>query len=56
MVLYTVQGGGHTWPGGKPMPESLAGFTSNGVDATSRMWAFFREYLLPKQASRLSPQ
>jgi len=46
VVLYTVQGGGHTWPGGKPMPESLAGFTSNGVDATSQMWAFFREHRL----------
>jgi polyhydroxybutyrate depolymerase len=46
VVLYTIQGGGHTWPGGKPMPESLAGFTSNGVDATSQMWAFFREHRL----------
>ena len=46
VVLYTVQGGGHTWPGGKPMPESLTGSTSNGVDATSRMWAFFREHRL----------
>lgn len=49
VMLYTVQGGGHTWPGGKPMPESLAGFTSNGVDATSQMWAFFRERRLPKK-------
>ena len=46
VVLYTVQGGGHTWPGGKPMPEWLAGLTSNGVDATSQMWAFFREHRL----------
>jgi len=46
VVLYTVQGGGHTWPGGKPMPESLVGLTSNGVDATSQMWAFFREHRL----------
>ncbi|HEX3130172.1 MAG TPA: PHB depolymerase family esterase [Thermoanaerobaculia bacterium] len=48
VVLYTVQGGGHTWPGGKPMPEELTGFTSNGVDATSQMWAFFREHRLPR--------
>ncbi len=47
VVLYTVLGGGHTWPGGKPMPESLVGLTSNGVDATSQMWAFFREHRLP---------
>jgi polyhydroxybutyrate depolymerase len=49
VVLYTVQGGGHTWPSGKPMPEGLAGFTSNGVDATSQMWAFFREHRLPPE-------
>lgn len=49
VVLYTVQGGGHTWPGGKPMPEELAGFTSNGVDATSQMWAFFREHPLSRK-------
>ncbi len=47
VVLYTVQGGGHTWPGGKPMPQWLAGSTSNGVDATKEMWAFFREHPLP---------
>jgi polyhydroxybutyrate depolymerase len=47
VVLYTVKGGGHTWPGGKPLPEGLTGFTSNGVDATSQMWAFFREHRLP---------
>jgi polyhydroxybutyrate depolymerase len=57
VVLYTVQGGGHTWPGGKPMPEELAGFTSNGVDATSRMWAFFREHRLPPRTrGSLTPQ
>jgi len=30
----------------------LAGFTSNGVDATSRMWAFFREHRLPQHSPR----
>jgi len=46
VVLYTVRGGGHTWPGGKPLPEWMVGSTSNGVDATSQMWAFFREHRL----------
>ena len=46
VVLYRVQGGGHSWPGGKPLPEWLVGSTSNGVDATSQMWAFFREHPL----------
>ena len=50
VVLYRVQGGGHSWPGGKPLPEWLVGPTSNGVDATSQMWAFFREH--PHAAGR----
>lgn len=46
VVLYTILGGGHTWPGGKPMPEWRVGHTSNSVDATNEMWAFFREHRL----------
>ena len=46
VVLYTVREGGHTWPGGKPGPEWFVGTTSNGVDASSQMWAFFREHPL----------
>lgn len=44
--LYAVHGGGHTWPGGKPLPEWMVGPTSNGVDATRQTWAFFREHRL----------
>ena len=46
VVLYTVQGGGHSWPGGKPMPAWIVGPTSRSIDATSLMWAFFREHQL----------
>lgn len=46
VVLYTVRGGGHTWPGGTPLPEWLTGPTSRSIDATSQMWAFFREHPL----------
>ena len=49
VVLYTVHGGGHTWPGGKPLPEWFVGLTSNSIDATSQMWAFFREHPLPRK-------
>jgi polyhydroxybutyrate depolymerase len=47
VVLYTIKGGGHTWPGGQPLPEWFVGPTSNSIDATSLMWAFFREHPLP---------
>lgn len=48
VVLYTIHGGGHTWPGGMPLPEWFLGSTSASVDATSEMWAFFREHSLPR--------
>lgn len=46
VVLYTIHGGGHDWPGGKPVPGYVAGPTSRNVDASSRMWEFFREHPL----------
>lgn len=49
VVLYTIQGGGHSWPGGRPMPKWVAGATSMQIDATSEMWAFFREHPLIAQ-------
>ena len=46
--LNTIRGGGHDWPGGAPLPEWLSGPTSRGIDATSRMWEFFREHRLSR--------
>ena len=47
VVLYRVEGGGHTWPGGKPMPSWFVGRTSTSIDATAVLWQFFREHPLP---------
>ena len=49
VVLYTIQGGGHTWPGGGPLPEWFVGPTSRSIDASSVMWAFFREHPLSRK-------
>jgi polyhydroxybutyrate depolymerase len=46
VVLYTIRGGGHTWPGGEPLPEWFVGPTSREIDASRRMWGFFREHPL----------
>ena len=46
VVFYTVRGGGHTWPGGGPLPEWLVGPNNREIDATSVMWEFFREHPL----------
>lgn len=46
VVLYTIRGGGHTWPGGEPLPEWFAGRTTSTIDASELMWAFFRAHPL----------
>jgi polyhydroxybutyrate depolymerase len=49
VVFYTIRGGGHTWPGGEPMPEWFVGPTTRSIDATSQMWAFFRAHPLSRK-------
>jgi polyhydroxybutyrate depolymerase len=49
VVLYTIKGGGHQWPGGKPIPEWIVGPMTREIDATGLMWAFFREHPLHKK-------
>jgi polyhydroxybutyrate depolymerase len=46
VILYTVKGGGHTWPGGYPLPEWLTGITSQDINATHMMWDFFTQFSL----------
>ena len=53
VVLYKIKGGGHTWPGGKPLLEWYVGPTSTGIDATNEMWSFFREHPLAQQQQDL---
>ena len=43
--LCIIDGGGHTWPGGRV--PAAAGKTSTDLSATDRMWAFFAEHPLP---------
>ncbi len=44
--LYTIDGGGHTWPGGHLgfIGGLLLGRTSGEIDATERIWAFAMEH------------
>jgi len=46
VVLYTILGGGHTWPGGGPFPEWFVGTTTHNIDASELMWEFFRDHPL----------
>jgi polyhydroxybutyrate depolymerase len=45
VTLCTVDGGGHTWPGGLPVPS--LGYTTPFLSATDAMWDFFMKHPLP---------
>lgn len=45
VTLCTVDGGGHTWPGGTPIPS--LGYTTPWLSATDRMWSFFVAHPMP---------
>ena len=41
VVLIEIEGGGHTWPGQKPI-VSLLGESTMDISANDLMWEFFR--------------
>jgi polyhydroxybutyrate depolymerase len=49
--LYTILGGGHTWPGVRPFVATTAapvvGHTTESISATAIIWDFFRAHALP---------
>jgi polyhydroxybutyrate depolymerase len=44
VAFYTINGGGHSWPGGDPLPEWIVGHTTQDIDATRVMWEFFSRF------------
>lgn len=44
--FYIINGGGHSWPGGDPLPRWIVGETSGDINATRLMWTFFKAHPL----------
>ncbi len=45
VIVYAVEGGGHTWPGGlQYLPERVIGRTSRDIYANEVIWEFFRRH------------
>ncbi len=41
-LFYSIEGMGHTWPGGiRYLPEPVVGRSSKAIDATDLIWTFF---------------
>ena len=49
VVLCTIEGGGHTWPGGRPytIPGLDIGPVTYDISANDAMWEFFESHPIP---------
>lgn len=49
VILYVIEGGGHTWPGAADDAGDIGGigFTTHDIDANELMWQFFEAHPLP---------
>lgn len=48
VVVYVIDGGGHTWPGAAQyLPKLIVGKASQNLDATRTIWNFFKTRSLP---------
>lgn len=48
VVLITIEGGGHVWPGGNGLlPGFVVGHDAGGLDANDVIWKFFEKHRLP---------
>jgi polyhydroxybutyrate depolymerase len=53
VLLYAVEGGGHTWPGGwQYLPERIIGKTCRDLQASEVIWEFFKRYGKGKEGER----
>ena len=47
-VLYSIEKGGHTWPGGEQfIPVRFIGKTNDDIDASELIWNFFAAHPMP---------
>lgn len=45
VILYSIEGGGHTWPGGfQYLSEKIIGRTCRDIDANEIIWNFFKNH------------
>lgn len=49
VILYVIDGGGHTWPGAADHAGGIGGigFTTHDIDANELIWEFFAAHPLP---------
>ncbi len=46
VILYTIENGGHTWPGGlQYLSERIIGKSSKDINASEVIWKFFKSHI-----------
>lgn len=56
VALYTIEGGGHTWPGGPQyLPKLVVGRASRQIDASAVMVQFFLDHPRASSLARVIP-
>ncbi|MEO0340788.1 MAG: PHB depolymerase family esterase [Bacteroidota bacterium] len=55
--FYTIEGGGHTWPGGPPVPPGfeILGNVNGDINASSEIWNFFNRQELATAIQVVNP-
>ncbi len=58
VVLWKLEGGGHTWPGGKfgLLKEGTLGQMNMDISASDLMWEFFQRHALPEEVGAEVPK
>jgi polyhydroxybutyrate depolymerase len=53
VVLWSIEGGGHTWPGGKfgGLGKRVLGEMTQDISASDLMWIFFKRHPMPSTAN-----
>jgi polyhydroxybutyrate depolymerase len=46
VILFTIEGGGHTWPGRVPLVEFVMGKSTKQISANDLIWEFFQKHPL----------
>lgn len=47
VILFAIEGGGHTWPGNETIFKKALGRSTRDISANDLMWDFFRMQTLP---------
>jgi len=45
VVMYTVENGGHSWPGGCCLPKWIVGNTTDEINASRVIWEFYQSQI-----------